>query len=79
VRLLVHRTAPVEGQGTPGHVLEAAADRLIVAAGRGAVRLLQIQLSGKKPMPVAEFLRGHHVFPGDKMGGDFLGTGFPKG
>jgi methionyl-tRNA formyltransferase len=68
VRLIVHRTAPVEGQGTPGQVLDAAGDRLIVAAGRGAVRLLQVQLPGKRPMSVAEFLRGHHVFPGDRMG-----------
>ncbi len=33
-RLIIHKTEPVEGQGTPGQVLEALGDRLIVAAGR---------------------------------------------
>ena len=75
VHLIVHKTAPVEGQGPPGRVLEAQADRLVVAAGEGAVRLLMVQLEGKKAMGAAEFLRGHHVFPGDMMGD--LGSPWP--
>jgi methionyl-tRNA formyltransferase len=67
-RLIVHKTAVVEGQGDPGVVLEAQGDRLIVAAGQGAVRLLVVQAPGKKAMPVADFLRGHHVLVGDRMG-----------
>jgi methionyl-tRNA formyltransferase len=61
VRVIVHQTKPTEGQGTPGQVLEAMADRLVVATGSGAVRLLRIQLEGKKPMDVEEFLRGHQL------------------
>ncbi len=68
VRLIVHRTSPVEGEGRAGEVLEAYADRLIVAAGAGAVRLLTVQVPGKKPAAVAEFLRGYHILPGDRMG-----------
>jgi len=68
VRLIVHRTAIVETTGEPGRVLAAEGDRLVVAAGEGAVRLLTVQIVGKKPLPVAEVLRGHHVFPGDRMG-----------
>jgi methionyl-tRNA formyltransferase len=68
LRLIVHRTALAEGEGEPGMVLEAEGDRLVVAAARGAVSLLGVQLAGKKAMGVAEFLRGHHVFPGDRMG-----------
>ena len=68
VRLIVHKTSPVEGEGKAGEVLEAYADRLIVAAGAGAVRLLTVQVPGKKPAAVAEFLRGYHVLPGDRMG-----------
>jgi len=41
-----------------------------VAAGEGAVRLLVIQAPSKKPMSAADFLRGHHVQPGDRMGGE---------
>jgi methionyl-tRNA formyltransferase len=68
VRLIVHQTKPIEGQGTPGQVLEAKGDRLVVAAGTGAVRLLRVQLEGKKASAVEEFLRGHqlaHAFLGN--------------
>jgi methionyl-tRNA formyltransferase len=51
----------------PGSVFEVAPDRLVVAAGEGAVRLLIVQLPGKKLMPTAEFLRGHVVQEGDLM------------
>ena len=71
VRLIVHQTKPVEGQGAPGQVLEAEGDRLVVAAGSGAVRLLRVQLEGKKPCPVEDFLRGHQPL------GAFLG-GIPN-
>ncbi|HEV3166241.1 MAG TPA: methionyl-tRNA formyltransferase [Isosphaeraceae bacterium] len=68
IRLIVHKTEPVDGQGTPGCVIEAEGNRVVVAAGEGAVRVLTVQLPGKKSMPVAEFLRGHHAWPGDRMG-----------
>ncbi len=67
VRLIIHRSEVVDGQGQPGQVLEALGDRLVVAAGEGAVRLWTVQMVGKKPSPAAEFLRGHHPF------GDFMG------
>lgn len=68
VRLIVHETSFLDGKGNPGEVLEAAGDRLVIAAGEGAVRLITIQLPGKKPTPVADFLRGHRVAPGDRLG-----------
>jgi len=61
VRLILHQTRPADGEGQPGHVLEASGDRLIVAAGSGAVRLLTVQLEGKKLLPAQEFLRGHQL------------------
>lgn len=67
LRLIVHRTEVVAGSGVPGQVLEASGDRLIVAAGTDALRLLTVQLVGKKVAPAAEFLRGHHPY-GDMMG-----------
>lgn len=68
LRLIVLETRPVDGQGGPGMVVEASRDRLVVASGAGAVALLTVQVPGKKPMPVAEFLRGHPVEVGDRMG-----------
>lgn len=74
LRLIVHRTSPVRSPTPdgpapgPGTVLEAGGDRLIVAAGTDAVALLTLQVAGKKPMPAADFLRGHPVLPGDRLG-----------
>lgn len=69
VRLIVHKTEPLESPSArPGEVIEAHADRLIVAAGQGAVRLVVVQLPGKRATTAAEFLRGHRVAPGDRMG-----------
>jgi len=69
-RLIVHKTQLIDEAtgGAPGEVVEASADRLVVAAGIGAVRLLTVQIAGKRAMPAGEFLRGHPVFPGDRMG-----------
>lgn len=61
VRLIVHETRVEAGQGEPGRVIEAAGDRLIVAAGGGAVRLIRVQLEGKKAMGAEEFLRGYRA------------------
>lgn len=52
----------------PGTVLVAEGDRLVVAAGTGAVALSEIQPSGKRPLTTAEFLRGYRLRPGDRLG-----------
>lgn len=61
VRLIVHQTKPIDGSGAPGQVLESIGDRLVVAAGSGAIRLIRVQLEGKKVCPVEDFLRGHRL------------------
>jgi methionyl-tRNA formyltransferase len=69
-RLIVHKTALIEeppGRG-PGEVVEASGDRFVVAAGLGAVQLLVVQIAGRKPMSASEFLNGHPVGPGDRLG-----------
>ena len=55
VRVKVLRTTRGEGAGVPGTVLD---DRLTVACGEGAVRLLELQRAGRQPMRADEFLRG---------------------
>lgn len=54
-RVKILRSTLAEGGGEPGAVID---DRLTVAAGEGAVRLLTLQRAGGKPMPAGEFLRG---------------------
>ena len=60
-RIKVLRTTRGEGAGAPGTVLD---DRLTIACGEGAVRLLEVQRAGKQPMKAEEFLRGTKVVPG---------------
>ncbi|MFI4965336.1 MAG: methionyl-tRNA formyltransferase [Caulobacterales bacterium] len=51
--------------GPPGEVLD---DRLLVASGAGAVRLLRVQREGKGPQDAEAFLRGVAVAAGTKLG-----------
>ena len=51
----------------PGTVLEASGDRLVVAAGSGAIAIVEIQAEGKRPMSVREFLPGHRVARSDRF------------
>ncbi len=68
LRLIVHKTRAASESGEAGTAIDVSRDRLLVAAGSGAVDLLVVQPPGKRPMPVAEFLRGHRIKPGDRFG-----------
>ena len=59
---------PNDSDAPPGTVLEAEAERLVVAAGTGAVGLHGVQPAGKRMMDVRQFLRGYRVRPGDRFG-----------
>jgi methionyl-tRNA formyltransferase len=61
IRVKVLRTTKGGGKGMPGTVLD---DRLTIACGEGAVRLLELQRAGKQPMQADEFLRGTQVARG---------------
>ncbi len=60
----------VPAAAPPGTVLEATGDRLVVAAGQGAVHVATLQPAGKRMLPAAEFLRGYRVQPGDQFGAE---------
>jgi methionyl-tRNA formyltransferase len=60
-KLTLHRLIPAAPAAVESHPGELVVDRdrLFVAAGAGTwLELLEIQLEGKKRMPVADFLRG---------------------
>lgn len=54
------RVEVAEGIGPPGAMITDG----VIAAGSGAVRLLEVQPPGKKPMPWADFRRGHALSQG---------------
>ena len=58
-KLTLHRLLPAGSAGIPAGELIVDGDRLFVAAGSGTrLELLEVQVEGKKRMPVADFLRG---------------------
>jgi methionyl-tRNA formyltransferase len=64
-RVKVLRTTRGEGAGVPGTVLD---DRLTIACGEGAVRIVELQRAGRQPMKAEEFLRGLPLAPGSRVG-----------
>ena len=68
-RLKVFAAEKAAGNGEPGTVLEANPKKgLTVACGEGALRLTEIQLVGGKRMKATDFLRGHAIEVGTKLG-----------
>jgi methionyl-tRNA formyltransferase len=59
-RVKILRTTKGAGSGPPGEVLD---DKLTIACGSGAVRLVELQRAGKQPMAADEFLRGTPIAP----------------
>lgn len=58
VRIKVQAAEVASGDGSPGVVLD---DRLLVACGSGALRLLRVQRAGRGAMEADDYLRGHEV------------------
>jgi methionyl-tRNA formyltransferase len=58
---------PAPGAGEPGLVLAAGAEGIVVACGEGALRLTELQKSGGKRLPAADFLRGFALKPGQRF------------
>jgi methionyl-tRNA formyltransferase len=54
----VFSAAVVDCSGTPGEILDRDME-LIIAAGRHALSLGEVQLEGKRRMSASEFLRGY--------------------
>jgi len=59
----------VSGGTPPGAILEAQGDTILVACGKGAVRLLTLQAEGKRALSASEFLRGFALERGEILGG----------
>ena len=71
MRLALHEvevTEPIDPAATPGQIALIDRSRIAVACGKGALQLIQVQPAGKKPMPIADFLRGYRLAVGDSIG-----------
>jgi methionyl-tRNA formyltransferase len=69
-RLLIHATEPTSHRSAPGGgtIVEAAGDRLTIAAGDGGIlRVLRLQPEGRRVMTAREFLAGHAIRAGTQL------------
>ena len=67
--LRVLRAQVDAGSGTPGTLLRAGRDGLVVACGEGtALRLVEVQPESRHPMPAAAFAAGTRLTPGERLG-----------
>ena len=60
----VFQPMTLDGHGQPGEVLGLKSPGLAIACGTGAIAFSEIQLSGRKRMPVKALLAGHPIPPG---------------
>jgi methionyl-tRNA formyltransferase len=68
-KLTLHRLKPAGSMDASPGELMVEGDRLFAAAGSATrLELLEIQLEGKKRMPVADFLRGTTPRPHERLG-----------
>src|SRR6266403_3725822 len=56
--LKIFSASVVDLSGEPGEILRSEKE-LVIAAGKGALSLSEVQLEGKRRMSATEFLRGH--------------------
>ena len=51
-----------------GHGHRCRRRRLVIAAGQQSLVLSSLQPAGKRMLPIADFLRGYPVHPGERFG-----------
>jgi len=66
--LKIWRARPAPGDGEPGALLAVAKEGLRVACGTGALDITEVQKAGGKRLPIAAFLAGSAIKPGDRLG-----------
>ena len=66
--LKICRVREGEGHGAPGTILMADRNGMEVACGSGSLFIEELQLEGRKRLPVQEFLAGVKIAPGTILG-----------
>ena len=52
---------PQNSAATPGTILSVSREGILVATGEGSLRITEIQMPGKKKMPVDAYIRGNRI------------------
>lgn len=56
------------GEGNPGAIIKVEKEAFYVQTGNGLLKVLELQIPGKKRMDVGAFLRGYQVKEGEMLG-----------
>lgn len=67
-RLLIWRARVTEDSGVAGTIVGHSKDGFTIAAGVGALEIVEVQLEGKRAMSAGEFVRGYRPVAGDRLG-----------
>jgi methionyl-tRNA formyltransferase len=63
-----HAVVNGPGAGAPGQVVRAGPGGIVVATGEGNLRLLEVQLAGRRRLSADVFMVGHPIPPGTCLG-----------
>lgn len=68
IALLASDALPSEqASAVPGTIIRVDSDALAVATSAGAIRLTRVQLEGRPPVAIRDFLNGHPTSAGDRF------------
>jgi methionyl-tRNA formyltransferase len=69
LRLHIWKCEPLKDMADdPGIVTVAHGDDLVVACGQSSLRILELQLEGRKRLATRQFLNGSRLHAGDVLG-----------
>ncbi len=67
-RLKLYGPTTSDGAGPPGKVLNTTGGQLEIATGEGSLLVAEVQIEGRRRLPVIEFLRGVTLATGEMLG-----------
>ncbi len=68
LRLFRPKVIKAPTEAPPGTIVSIGKEGLLIATGQGLLLIRELQLEGRKRMPVADFLRGHRLESGIRLG-----------
>lgn len=67
-RLRIVTAASADGPSAPPATVMRSGEGIVVAAGNGVLRLVEVQPAGRRPMSIEAFVNGHPDFVGSQLG-----------
>ena len=68
LKLFRPKTISASVEAPPGSIVEATNDEIKIATGQGILLIKEVQLQGRKRLPLKEFIKGYPCLKGKKLG-----------